>query len=103
MYTLRDPIENNRETTLNILEFIIKGGSHLKKEETDLIVKDLVARISCHPFPEKSEDLREKIILLLKNCLQYKDSFIINLSEMSTALGLCLGDQSGHIKNVHHV
>lgn len=52
MYTLNDPIEANRETTLNLLERLLKND--LRKEECEPIILGLIQRINNTPFPEKS-------------------------------------------------
>lgn len=98
MYTLNDPIEANREATLNLLEKLLKN--ELKKEECEPIILGLIQRINNTPFPEKSEELREKIIIILKGCLVFKDALAFHAAELASALSKCLLDPKAEIKNV---
>lgn len=74
IHTLGDSIENNRELTLNIWEAIINGGADINRDLSDSILQALIARINVTPYPEKSEDLREKVLELLRLCLRFRDS-----------------------------
>jgi hypothetical protein len=60
----------------------------------------LIARINATPFVEKSEDLREKILRLLRNCIVFKEGMLANMAEICSAIGKCLADPSSTIKNV---
>lgn len=100
MHTLRDPIEKNRELALNVIELVVQGSSPLRKEESETIIKELVLRVNATPYPERSEALRERILVLLKACLKFRDSFTANISEAAVAMAVCLADQSSQIKNV---
>lgn len=73
-------------------------GADLRREEADPIIQALVARISTTPFPEKSEDLRERLLMQLKDCLVFKEAFAFSVPEVSSALAKCLGDPSANIK-----
>lgn len=95
-----DSIENNREITLNIWEAVINGGADIHRDLSDSILQALIARINVTPYPEKSEDLREKILELLRLCLRFRDSLPSSVGELSVAMAKCLGDPSSTIKNV---
>jgi hypothetical protein len=99
MYTLNDPIEANREITLTLLEKVMKN-SGLKKEDSDPLIQGLIQRINNTPFPEKSEELREKVITILRSCLVFKESLAFHMAELSNALSKCLLDPKAEIKNV---
>lgn len=98
MYTLNDPIEANRETTLNLLERLLRN--ELRKEECEPIIFGLIQRINSTPFPEKSEELREKIIGILRGCLVFRDALAFHAADLASALGKCLLDPKAEIKNV---
>lgn len=53
IHTLSDPIENNRELTLNILGLIIEG-TELSRDYSEPIVQALIGRVNATPYPEKS-------------------------------------------------
>lgn len=54
IHTLSDPIENNRELTLNIWEGIVQGEGRLQRELVEPLLQSLIARINATPYPEKS-------------------------------------------------
>ena len=98
LFTLCDPIEANRESTLNLLERLL--ANDLKKDESEPIVHALIQRLNNTPFPEKSEDLREKIIVIHKQCLPFKDTLAFHMADLTNALSKCLLDPKAEIKNV---
>lgn len=50
IHTLSDPIENNRELTLNILGVII-DGNELSRDYSEPIVQALIGRVNATPYP----------------------------------------------------
>jgi hypothetical protein len=97
LHTLNDPIEANRELALALLQQLLRGAD-LRREEADPIIQALVARIGSTPFPEKSEDLRERVLGVLRECLAFREAFACSVAEVSGALAKCLGDPSASIK-----
>jgi hypothetical protein len=49
LFTLCDPIEANRESTLNLLEKLL--ANDLKKDESEPIINALIQRLNNTPFP----------------------------------------------------
>lgn len=66
--------------TLDIWEKVIEGGLELQRDHSEPIIQALVARINATPYPEKSEELREKILKMLKSCNRFRESLVPNMA-----------------------
>ena len=99
LHTLADPIETNREVTINLLDALL-ADSQPTKDQVEPIIQKLIGRLNQTPFPEKSEDLRERLVVFLTRCLVFEEAVAFNIAELCGAMVRCLGDPSSTIKNV---
>lgn len=62
------------------------------------LLPSLIVRINETPYPEKSEDLRLKVVNIMIKLMPYKECFYKHLPEIGSALSKCLADAYDEIK-----
>lgn len=93
-----DKIENNRQVGLEIIEALIKIAGPDGRSLYEQLLPSLIARINETPFPEKSEDLRLKVVNIMIKLIPFKDCFYKYLPELGAAIAKCLADAYDEIK-----
>lgn len=74
-----DLIENNRQIGLDIVDILITRVGADGKTIYEQLLPSLINRVNETPFPEKSEDLRLKVIKVFIKLVPYKDCFYKSL------------------------
>lgn len=93
-----DKIEKLRELAINITTQLVDRFE--LKEEAQVIIPGIVARMNKIPFPEPSEEVRLEFLKLLDQLLE-KDAyqFVPQLSDVSIMLSKALLDANPDMKN----
>jgi len=94
---LDDQIEKNREIAIEIL---IKAVERVGlKDEAQILLPAIAARMNKIPFLEKSEEVRMSLIELLQACLDSdKNQFIMSLGDVGGMLGRACSDENPEMK-----
>jgi hypothetical protein len=95
--TLEDQIEKNREMAIDIIQRMTERVG--LKEESQILLPAIAARMNNTPFPEQSEETRILLLDLLSVCLQSdKYQFLPKLGEVCSMLSKAATDANPEMK-----
>lgn len=95
---LEDQVEKNREISIEIIQSMVEKVGF--REESQIILPAIAARMGKMPYPEQSEEVRVELIELLEACLEADHlQFTPQIGVICGMLGKAAQDQNPEMKN----